>query len=142
MCIRVACSQFADSLQGSLLMYESRARHKLGVSLDPGSDVAAVIVIHTALGQPVSALLRHVAVHLYSNSCDLAEECRIIVQVAAALAVSALYLAYQRLTLPYVERLDQVGENISDFAAVGTFFIFLVLVLMPNASVTTTCVQL
>ena len=63
-------------------------------------------------------------------------------QAAAALAVSVLYLAYQRLTLPYVERLDQVGENISDAAAVGTFLIFLALVLLPNASVATTCAQL
>ena len=56
--------------------------------------------------------------------------------------MSVIYLAYQRLMLPYVERLDQVGENISDFAAVGTFVILVALVLMPNASVTTTRAQL
>ena len=56
-----------------------------------------------------------------------------------ALCVAALYLLYQRLVLPFVERVDQVGENISDVAAVGTFAIMLALVLMPHASVTTTC---
>ena len=57
-----------------------------------------------------------------------------------ALCVAVLYLLYQRLMLPYVERNDQVGENISDLAAAGVFGIMFALVLMPNASVHETCV--
>ncbi len=58
-----------------------------------------------------------------------------------ALCVAVLYLLYQRLMLPYVERNDQVGENISDLAAAGVFGIMFALVLMPNATVHQTCVS-